>query len=110
MMWLMYEHQKKTENWSDVGKELENPTGKIWAPLKVKIQIFIKVGFMVFKSCVLKPRFRQQKRKNNPTLWGRDIKQTVSKSNVLACYISFWHGLLNISVIFVLMNLFWGLN
>ena len=64
----------------------------IRAPFKVKIQIVSKVGFMVF----LKPRFQQSKWENNPTLWGQDIKQTVSKWDVTDQNIWFWHCLLKI--------------
>jgi hypothetical protein len=55
-----------------------------WSPLRVKIQNISQIGFMVFKICVLKPRFQQSKRKNNPTSWGREINPNVPKFGGLA--------------------------
>jgi hypothetical protein len=56
-------------------------------PLKVKIQIVCKVGFMVFKRSVLGPRFQHSNWEHNLTSWGRDIHHSVSKSDVLARYV-----------------------
>ena len=52
---------------------------------------------MVFKSCILKPRFQQSKRKNNPTSWGRDINQTVPKIALPNQTAKYSHNLVNFS-------------